>query len=324
MHTWVVTEDETSADPPLTRIAALASNSTPFWLDVEDPTDQVIDELAAILQLHPLAVDDAKSFDQRGSMQVFGDVAVLVGFGLDAERIEPIEVHAFMTQTYVVTLHRSASPALTGLREDGSVRTLLGGETARLLHHVATALHSGYPPCIDDLDARLSELGAEVLRTPDDAHLIEIAELNQVAGKLRRTLTPGRGLAERMAIDDQLPGSDDQSAVWMREIGDDLRQIVADIEALEERCFAMLQLHASLASNRLNGSSSQLAIVATIFLPITFLVGFFGQNFSVLVDPIAQGWVAFLVLGVTLNVLSIIATIVLLNRRGLREGLPGG
>jgi magnesium transporter len=90
---------------------------------------------------------------------------------------------------------------------------------------------------------------------------------------------------------------------------------VAGLTAIEERCVALLALHASLASKHLATVSRRLAAVATIFLPISFLAGFFGQNFSVLTGSIEKGWPAFLILGVGLCVACAAVTVLVLSRR---------
>ena len=85
--------------------------------------------------------------------------------------------------------------------------------------------------------------------------------------------------------------------------------------AIEERCAALLVLHASLASEHLAVVSRRLADVATIFLPISFLASFWGQNFDVLTGSIEKGWSAFLVLGVGLSVACVAVIVFLLGRR---------
>ena len=77
----------------------------------------------------------------------------------------------------------------------------------------------------------------------------------------------------------------------------------------------MLALHASLSSKHLASVSRRLAAVATIFLPISFLAGFWGQNFSVLTSSIEKGWPAFLLLGVGLSVACVVMVVVVLSRR---------
>ena len=90
---------------------------------------------------------------------------------------------------------------------------------------------------------------------------------------------------------------------------------MAGLTAIEERCGALLVLHASLASKHLAVVSRRLAAVATIFLPISFLAGFWGQNFNVLTGTIEKGWPAFLVLGVGLSAACAGVTTFVLSRR---------
>jgi magnesium transporter len=112
-----------------------------------------------------------------------------------------------------------------------------------------------------------------------------------------------------------LPGTTSGTELYADDISDQLQQAVAGLTAIEERCSALLVLHASLASKHLAVVSRRLAAVATIFLPISFLAGFWGQNFTVLTGTIEQGWPAFLALGVGLSAACAGATVFVLSRR---------
>ena len=136
------------------------------------------------------------------------------------------------------------------------------------------------------------------------------------ASVIRRTLTPGRNWRHGTTIMDRLPGATDDNQIYVHDINALLQRIVADLAAIGDRCRALFGLHASIASNRQGEVSRRLTAVATIFLPITFLVGFFGQNFGVLTGVITQGWPSFVILGVLLNVICIVATVLWLGRRG--------
>ena len=103
--------------------------------------------------------------------------------------------------------------------------------------------------------------------------------------------------------------------LYAEDINDELQQIVADLAAIEDRCTALLGLHASLVNKHLAMVSRRLAAVATIFLPISFLAGFWGQNFGVLTGSIERGWPAFLILGVGLSAAFVMAIVVMLRRR---------
>ena len=140
MRSWIDYAGEVVWDPPLSLVAQLVEADQPFWLDIEDPADDVIDRLATLLGLHPLAVEGSKQFGQRAKLQVYGNGAMFVGFGLDEQLREPVEVHCYYTTGFLVTLRRAASPALDELRRAGSARPLSGSDPIRALHPVISSL----------------------------------------------------------------------------------------------------------------------------------------------------------------------------------------
>jgi magnesium transporter len=314
VRSWIDHSGEVVWDPSPSLVTQLVEASQPFWLDIENPTDEIIDQLAALLGLHPLAVEDSKRFGQRAKLQVYGNGAMLVGFGLDEQLREPVEVHCYYTTGFLVTLRRAASPALDALRRD-SVHPQLVSDPIRALHPVISSLYTQFSALALGLEERLDVLEQRVLREADDQELAEITAIRHRAALIRRTVTPGRDLAARMPLILSLPGTSRDTQPYAEDISDQLQQAVAGLTAIEERCAALLALHASLASKHLAAVSRRLAAVATIFLPISFLAGFFGQNFSVLIGSI-EGWPAFLVLGVGLSVACVGVTVFVLSRRG--------
>jgi magnesium transporter len=247
---------------------------------------------------------------------VYGNGVMLVGFGLDEQLREPVEVHCYYTTGFLITLRRAPSPALDALRRAGSVQPPPGSDPIRALHPVISSLYTQFSALVLRLDERLDALGQRVLREADDQELAEITAIRHRAAAIRRTVAPGRDLAARMPLILSLPGTTSETQLYAEDISDQLQQVVAGFTAIEERCVALLALHASLASKHLATVSRRLAAVATIFLPISFLAGFFGQNFSVLTGSIEKGWPAFLILGVGLCVACAAGTVLVLSRRG--------
>ena len=315
MRSWIDQAGEVVWDPSLSLVAQLVEAGQPFWLDIEDPADEVIDQLAALLGLPPLAVENSKQFGQRAKLQVYGNGVMLVGFGLDEQLREPVEVHCYYTTGFLVTLRRAASPALDALRRAGPVQPQPGSDPIRALHPVISSLYTQFSALCLQLDERLDALEQQVLREADDQELAEITTIRHRAAVTRRIVTPGRDLAARMPLILSLPGTTSQTQLYAEDISDQLQQAVAGLTAIEERCSALLVLHASLASKHLAVVSRRLAAVATIFLPISFLAGFWGQNFNVLTGTIEKGWPAFLVLGAGLSAAVAGVTTFALSRR---------
>jgi magnesium transporter len=315
MRSWIDHAGEVVWDPSLALVTQLVAAGQPFWLDIEDPTDEIIDQLATSLGLHPLAVENSKQFGQRAKLQVYRNAALLVGYGFDDQLHEPVEVHCYCSTGFLITLRRAPSPALDAVRRAGSVQPLRESDPIQTLHPIISSLYTQFSALYLRLDQRLDELEQRVLREADDEELAEITAIRHRAATTRRILTPGRNFAARMPLIQTLPGTTDESQPYAEDIYDELQQIVADLTAIEERCSALLGLNASLASKHLAVVSRRLATVATIFLPISFLVGFWGQNFNVLTGTIEQGWPAFLVLGVGLSAAFVAVTVFVLRRR---------
>jgi len=315
MRSWIDHSGEVVWEPSPSLIAQLVDARQPFWLDIENPTDELIDQLTARLGLHPLAVENSKQFGQRAKLQVYGNAAMLVGFGLDEQLREPVEVHCYYTTGFLITLRRAPSPALDALRQAGSVQPQLESDPIRALHPLISSLYTQFSALALELDQRLDALEQRVLHQADDQELAEITAIRRRAAVIRRTLIPGRDLAARTPLIQSLPGATGETRLYVEDINDQLQQIVADFTAIEERCAALQVLHASLASKHLAVVSRRLADVATIFLPISFLAGFWGQNFDVLTGSIEKGWPAFLVLGVGLSVACVVVIVFTLGRR---------
>jgi magnesium transporter len=315
MRSWVDHSGEVVWEPAPSLIAQLVEAGQPFWLDIENPTDELIDQLAVHLGLHPLAVEGSKQFGQRAKLMLYGNGVLLVGFALDEQLREPVEVHCYYTTGFLVTLRRAPSAALDALRQAGSVQPRLGSAPIRVLHPVISSLYTQFSARCLELDERLDTLEQRVLHEADDQELAEITAIRRRAESTRRILTPGRDLAARTPLIQSLPGATSETQLYAEDINDELQQVVADFTAIEERCAALLALHASLASKHLAVVSRRLADVATIFLPISFLVGFWGQNFDVLTGKIEKGWPAFLVLGVGLSVACVAVIVFVLSRR---------
>jgi magnesium transporter len=113
VRSWIDYSGEVVWDPSLPLVAQLVEASQPFWLDIENASDEVLDQLAELLGLHPLAVEGSKQFGQRAKLQVYGNGALLVGFGLDEQLREPVEVHASLASKHLAVVSRRLAAVAT-------------------------------------------------------------------------------------------------------------------------------------------------------------------------------------------------------------------
>jgi len=190
------------------------------------------------------------------------------------------------------------------------VRGRLTSQTPRseqfVIYRLLDGLTDSFFPYLDRIDERMESLDAEIFERPVPAQLEEITALRRDLVALRRVVTPQRDLLAR-GIDDilEIPGLEADSRNYFRDVYDHAIRISDQIDSYRDLLAGTRDAYLSVVSNRLNQITKQLTVVATIFLPLSFIVGFFGQNFKWMVANIDSVG-AFFVLGIGSLVLSVI------------------
>jgi magnesium transporter len=289
-----------------------------FWLDLAMPSEQEVDRLHDLFGFHPLALEDAAHGGQRPKLDSYGDYVFIVFYGAreggsDDELLQ--EVHMFVSGKYLITLHDDHLPALAEQlsRLDGQV---LHSEQF-LLYRVFDALTDSFFPPLARMDDEIDELEAQVLAGPSNEQLQRLVAMKRSLVALRKVVTPQRDLFAR-SIDQlaELPGLQLDERDYFRDVYDHLIRISDLIDSYRDLLSSTTDLYLSTVSNRQNEVMKQLAIVGTVFLPLSFITGFFGMNFGWLVGTaIAPTW-TFFVLGIG----SMLGTCVLLVRFFRRRG----
>jgi magnesium transporter len=277
-----------------------------FWLDLTDPGAAEIGNLGEVFGFHPLALEDTLKRGQRPKLDDFGEYMFLVYYGAEESERGPakmVEVHAFLSGGFIVTTHRGRRGA--ALEE---VRERLSAQAPRseqfVVYRVLDGLTDTFFPVLERLDDRIERLDAEIFSLATPRQLQEITALRRELVELRRIVTPQRDLLAR-GIDDilDLPGLELDSRNYFRDVYDHSIRISDQIDTYRDLLAGSRDAYLSVVSNRLNQITKQLTVIATIFLPLSFIVGFFGQNFKWLVVNI-QSTGAFWALGIGSLVLS--------------------
>jgi len=291
-----------------------------FWLDLTAPSAEEVDQLRELFGFHPLALEDTLHFGQRPKLDQYQDYIFLVFYGAHdtntpgAEELLH-EVQMFISGKYLVTVHKDTLPALDDQRTrlDGLV---LHSEQF-LLYRVFDALTDSFFPPLARMDDEIDELEAAVLQGPTDEQLQRLFSMKRTLVAMRKVVTPQRDLFAR-SIDQiaDLSGLQLDERDYFRDVYDHLIRISDLIDSYRDLLSSTTDLYLSTVSNRQNEVMKQLTIVGTIFLPLSFITGFFGMNFGWLVNTgIAPTW-TFWVIGVG----SMLATCLVLLRFFRRKG----
>ncbi len=290
-----------------------------FWLDLTAPSHEELDRLGKLFRFHPLALEDSEEFGQRPKLDNYGDYVLLVFYGAlpdrrpDAELLQ--EVHLFISGDFVVTIHREPLPSLDEQRERLDGRTLHSEQF--LIYRVLDVLTDSFFPVLSDMDDQIDDLEAAVLQNPSDAELERLFSLKRELIAMRKVVTPQRDLFAR-SIDQiaELPGLELDERDYFRDVYDHLIRISDLIDSYRDLLSGATDLYLSTVSNRQNDVMKQLTVIATIFLPLSFITGFFGQNFSYLVTHVINGEWTFWVVGVGSMVATCLALLIYFRRKG--------
>jgi magnesium transporter len=297
-------------------VERLLAGDSFFWLDVDQPVEDDYTVLRDVFKFHPLAVEDSEKFGQRAKLDGYDDFVFLVVYGAVADEDRLVEVHCFYSEKFLVTVHRDEAPAFSEVRDRYMKRTHAIDDPAQLLYRIIDALVDSFFPILADFDDRIDELENQTFLHATDEQLQEIFRMKRLLVGLRKAITPQRDMfASLIGGVSELPGMKTEDERYFRDIYDHLLRISDLIDTYRDLLTSSMDVYLSTVSNRLNSVMKQLTIMATVFLPLSFITGFFGQNFGWMVGNI-QSSSTFFGLGIGLEVLTVAALFALFKKRG--------
>jgi magnesium transporter len=286
-----------------------------FWLDLRAPTPDDLEVLSEAFGFHELALEDTEHFGQRPKLEDYDDHAFLVLYGWAPDDDGLVEVHCYFSDGFLVTVRRDASPALDALyrryEHHDAPETAIG-----LLHLVADELVDSFFPALERFDDRLDLIQDEMITRPKSEHLQDVFAMKRRVALLRRVIGPQRDLLGRISSGNaELPGLTPETERYFRDVYDHLIRLTETLDTHRELMAASIDIYMSASSQRMNEVMKQLTIVATIFLPLSFVTGFFGQNFPWLVDHVGGAW-WFVGLGLGAQLLTLLLLLGWFRKRG--------
>jgi magnesium transporter len=297
-------------------VERLLAGGSFFWVDVDQPVDEDYAVLRDVFKFHPLAVEDSENFGQRAKLDDYDGFVFLVVYGAAPDDDRLVEVHCFYSEKFLVTVHRDEAPAFTEVRQRYVKRKHQVDNPAQLLYRIIDGLVDSFFPILADFDDRIDELENQTFLNASDEQLQEIFRMKRLLVGMRKAITPQRDMfATLVGGVAELPGMTDEDERYFRDVYDHLIRISDLIDTYRDLLTSSMDVYLSTVSNRLNSVMKQLTVMATVFLPLTFVTGFFGQNFGWMVGNIQGGW-SFAVFGIGLELLTVAGLFTIFKRRG--------
>jgi magnesium transporter len=275
------------------------------WLGLFEPADEELTQVRDTFGLHELAVEDAQNFHMRPKVELYDrDVRLVIlrtaRYDDEAEEVEFGEISVFLAPKFVITVRQGVASELRGARQRLEQRPeLLAAGSWSALWAILDQVVDAYAPVVAGLERDIDQIEATVF-SGAVAPTERIYSLRREATDFYRAVHPLLGVVATIERAIDIP----ELQPYLRDVNDHLLLVNEEVAAQRdllgtvlEANMAVISVEQTKVSLRQNTTIEQLTILATVFLPLTFITGFFGQNFAWLVRHISSD-TAFVVYGI--------------------------
>jgi magnesium transporter len=263
-----------------------------LWVDLEDPQEAEEETfLVSLFDFHPLAIEDSqRGKTEEGHLPKVEDFAhyLFIIFNpvesVDhaADEIKTSQLSAFLSKRILVTHHykplRSISYAMQLCAKNPQT---LGRGPDYLFHVIIDDIVDNYTPILDGLDDAVDSMEAEVFQRPSQETMERILGLKKSIMTIRRVATYQREMLSRLSRG-EFDLITQEEMIYYRNVYDHLVRMTDLADSYRDVVSGLLDAYISVTSNNLNRVMKVLTIISTIFLPLSFITGFFGMNFRFL------------------------------------------
>jgi len=274
--------DQLTAD----QCVSLRDSATVTWINVDGVRDvDVVQRLGDIFGLHPLTLEDIVNTHQRPKLEDFEDYIyiVLKMPRYDSERRDFIDeqVSFILRPGCVLSFQERHGDVFDPIRErirGGRGRIRKAGADY-LMYALVDAVVDGYFVLLESVGEQVETIEEELAREPSQAVMRRIHNLKRETILVRRAIWPLREVISSLSKNDSNL-IEDATMIYLRDVYDHTIQVIDTIESLRDILSGLLDLYLSSVSNRMNEVMKVLTVIATMFIPLTFVAGIYGMNFQ--------------------------------------------
>ncbi len=283
-------EEVTLTDPA--EIQALLAKWPVVWLNVDGFGDEaILRQVQGIFGMHALAMEDVTDATQRAKVEQYGDATFLVvpmpRSHVEGERFGSEQLSLYLTERAVISFQATApGDCLNVIRErirTGKGRVRSSG-AAYLAYALIDAVIDAYFPTVSEMGDRLEALEERIVEDVDVHQIHDIRAIKTDLMRIRRAVWPMRDAVVAMAGIERLYGQ--ELRPYLRDAQDHVSRLMDLLETDRFMASDLMEIYLTATSNRLGEVNKFLTIIATIFIPLSFIASVYGMNF----DPKASPW----------------------------------
>jgi magnesium transporter len=264
---------------------AFRDRPTVTWVNVDGIHDvEMVEKIGTCFGIHPLVLEDVVNTGQRIKVEDFGDYLFMVFRTADADgpggRTDTDQLSLILGANFVLTFQEKANPLFAPIRErlrNEKTRMRKAGADY-LAYALIDLVVDHYFAVLEKLGDRIEVLERELVEQPTQSTFGAIYAIKREMLLLRKAVWPLRELVGGLSRGES-PLIRDTTQVYLRDVHDHAIQIIDTTETFRDILSGFVDVYLSSVSNRMNAVMKVLTIIATIFMPLTFLAGLYGMNF---------------------------------------------
>ena len=313
----------------------LRTGSQLLWVNIEGVGDAAtFKALGDLFGLHSLALEDVVSLRQRPKAEDYGAYAyVVLQMPTEEDSLSLEQLSLFFGKDFVITIQEGRpgdclEPVRHRIRNAPTGGRLRTSGADYLAYAVMDVLIDSYFPVVEKLDARLEQLEEQVIDPAAEGAVAELHTVRHDLQMLRRILAASREAISKLERGETGPVNE-ATLPFFRDCHDHTAQLLDAVETMRELSAGLLDLHLAGVSNRMNEAMKMLTLIATIFIPLSFIAGLFGMNFDRSTSPWNMpelGWYLGYPFALALMLLTALGFLWYFRHRGWlgRTGRAGG
>ena len=275
------------------RVLEAAAETFPYrdsasvsWINLDGLHDvESVEAIAGHFGLHPLAVEDIVHTGQRSKAEEYENslfiVLRMLSYDEGANGVEDEQVSLVLGPGFVLSFQQRAGDVFDGVRE--RIRSSKGrirrAKADYLVYSLIDAVVDQYFVVLERLGEQVEALGEEISERATPKKLEEIRRLKREFLLLRKSIWPLREVMSGIQRGES-PLFDEHTLIYLRDVYDHTIQVIDTVETYRDMMAGLLDVYMTSVSNRMNEVMKVLTIIATIFMPLAFVAGLYGMNFT--------------------------------------------
>jgi magnesium transporter len=265
---------------------AIEPDSNIFWLNIYGlHNHQILSDIGSYFNIHPLVLEDIVNTDQRPKVELYDHftyvVLKMISYDTDKSRMNYEQVSMLLGSNFVITFQEQEGDLFNPIRErlKNEKGRLRNNGADYLLYAINDIIVDHYFIVHEKIQDQIDKIETEVMRNSGDEHIEEIHHFKREVIQLRKSIWPLRDMIQVLQRNENELIAE-STLLYLRDVQDHILHVIEAVEALRDMSTSLMETYYSTISQRMNEVMKVLTMIATIFIPLSFIAAVYGMNFE--------------------------------------------